>query len=121
MVGNILKWGCGTLLVVVAFIVIVGIAGAILLPDMDKDQSPKEPHEEVLNPKEEPVRKPEPKEESKSAEVEADARAYYDAAARGDYDYTYEHLTEMDRMSFSQEDWTTALTKTYSPTRPPTR
>jgi len=79
MVGNILKWGCGTLLVVVALIVIVGIAGAILLPDLDKDQSPKEPHEEVLNPKEEPVRKPEPKEEPKSAEVEADARAYYDA------------------------------------------
>jgi endonuclease YncB( thermonuclease family) len=108
MVNNILKWGCGTLLVLIAFIVIVGIAGAILLPDPDKRQSPNAPHEEVLNPKEEPVRTSEPKEEPKSAEVEADARAYYDAAARGDYDYTYEHLTEMDRMSFSREDWTTA-------------
>ena len=61
MVGNISKWGCGTILVLIAFVVAVGIAGAILLPEPDEGQSTKEPQkEEVLNPKEEPVRKPVP-------------------------------------------------------------
>jgi hypothetical protein len=113
LVGNISKWGCGTILVLIAFVVAVGIAGAILLPEPDEGQSTKEPQkEEVLDPKEEPVRKPVRKSESqgepKTAEVRADVEAYYDAAARGDYEYTYEHLTKMDRMSLSREEWLSA-------------
>src|SRR5688572_23331706 len=40
--------------------------------------------------------------------VEDEVKAYYDAAARGNYDYTYEHLSELDRMDFSREDWVSA-------------
>jgi hypothetical protein len=40
--------------------------------------------------------------------VEDEVKAYYDAAARGDYDYTYEHLSELDQMHFSREDWVSA-------------
>ena len=40
--------------------------------------------------------------------VEHEVKAYYDAAARGDFDYTYEHLSELNRMDFSREDWVSA-------------
>jgi endonuclease YncB( thermonuclease family) len=40
--------------------------------------------------------------------AEDDVKAYYDAASRGDYAYTYEHLSEADRLTFTQEDWISA-------------
>src|SRR5215203_4249937 len=52
--------------------------------------------------------------------VEDEVKAYYYAAARGDYDYTCEHLSELVRMDFSREAWV-APTKPYSQTKPPTR
>jgi hypothetical protein len=36
--------------------------------------------------------------------VEDEVKAYYDAAARGEYDYTREHLSELVRRDFSRED-----------------
>jgi hypothetical protein len=40
--------------------------------------------------------------------VEDDVKAYYAAAASGDYGYTYEHLSEADRLTFSREEWISA-------------
>jgi hypothetical protein len=40
--------------------------------------------------------------------VENDIKAYYAAAASGDYGYTYEHLSEADRLTFSREEWISA-------------
>jgi hypothetical protein len=40
--------------------------------------------------------------------AEDDVKVYYDAAARGDYDYTYGHLSQTDRLTFTKEDWVSA-------------
>ena len=106
MVGNISKWGCGTILVLIAFVVAVGIAGAILLPEPDERfESTKEPHkEEVLNPKEgrygSPCGSPRARESREQAEVRADVEASTTRPPER-LTSTYEHLTKMDRMSLS--------------------
>ena len=46
--------------------------------------------------------------------VEGDVRDYYRAAAAGDYDYTYEHLTDLDRMAFTRSEWVRANTNLHS-------
>src|SRR5215212_8098844 len=46
--------------------------------------------------------------------VEGDVRDYYKAAAAGDYDYTYEHLTDLDQMAFTRSEWIQANTKLLS-------
>jgi micrococcal nuclease len=46
--------------------------------------------------------------------VEGDVRDYYRAAAAGDYDYTYEHLTHLDQMAFTRSEWAQANTTLQS-------
>jgi hypothetical protein len=46
--------------------------------------------------------------------VEGDVRDYYRAAAAGDYDYTYEHLTDLDQMAFTRSEWAQANTTLQS-------
>src|SRR5918999_216828 len=46
--------------------------------------------------------------------VEDEVKVYYYAAARGDYDYTYEHLTDLDQMAFTHSEWVQANTNLQS-------
>jgi endonuclease YncB( thermonuclease family) len=46
--------------------------------------------------------------------VEGDVRDYYRAAAAGNYDYTYEHLTDLDQMAITRSEWVQANTNLQS-------
>src|SRR5215211_5992500 len=100
----------------VVLAVLIAITLSACSDETGYDQGHKGPKQGAQGQTRAPEKPPEAKSEfnakprtvPKKEIAEDDVKAYYDAAARGDYDYTYEHLSEADRLTFTREDWTSA-------------
>jgi hypothetical protein len=118
----VIKWGlisvgAITLAIVVGFVVLVAIVAVRMPQDellgTEQGSTPKQVQESAQKVSEEP-------QSGKTGNpvdlVQADVESYYSAASSGDYIYTYEQLSSVDRQNFTQEQWTAANTNLASDT-----